>query len=269
MNFAIIGGTHGNELVGIEVMRGLERKVPIGSIHQYKTFLGNPKAYELKRRYVDSDLNRSFGKNGKALGYEVDRSKDLQTQIVGKFDFLLDLHTTTSDMGLTVILNCDDELSLKAACYLQKKMPEIKIIKSAVLNDQCPYTNAMVTSGLTVEVGAVANNVIKAHLVASVYEMVCLLLRWDFCDELEFSEVKYYQTLDNLHFPDEGHWMIHPNVDDHAFKAIKPGDSLFVNIEGEQLKYTGEQVVYPFFINEAAYQESNIAMSLSSLEKGL
>lgn len=121
MNFAILGGTHGNEPVGIKVINGLNSTDTKNFVHDFKTFLANPKAYELGKRYVDSDLNRAFGKSGSSKGYEKKRSEELKGLIDGKFDFILDLHTTTSNMGLTVILTRLDEISLKAACFLKKK----------------------------------------------------------------------------------------------------------------------------------------------------
>ena len=64
MKIALVGGTHGNEPVGIEVMKYFKETSETFE-NQFKCFWGNPKAYELKRRYVDFDLNRSFGKNTK------------------------------------------------------------------------------------------------------------------------------------------------------------------------------------------------------------
>lgn len=264
MKFAILGGTHGNELVGIEVMNLLKKSKPIGCQHDYDTFLANPKATELQRRFVDSDLNRCFGLTGVSRGYEAQRSQELKNMIVGSYDFLLDLHTTTTHMGLTLILNNNDETSIKAACYLQEKIPEIKIITTLNYNEKCPYTNAMVKSGLTVEVGGVAHNVIRAELVFSIYKMVEILLSWDFQDDIDFTHREYYQVFKNIEFPIDEHFYIHPELENRQpFEPLIKGDPLFININNEVILYTEEQVIYPFFINEAAYQNEKIAMSVS------
>jgi succinylglutamate desuccinylase len=269
MNIAIIGGTHGNETVGIEVMKAFEKSKPEGCLHEFKTFLGNPLAFERGVRFVNSDLNRSFGKTGKSIGYEAGRTTVLQKEIIGNFDYLLDLHTTTSNMGLTLLLNCNDKISLQSACYLKEKFPSIKLIMSDVLNEDCYFTNAMVKSGLTIEVGAVANNVVNTRLLLDVYKMVEEVLCWDFSKEYDFSNIEYYQTHERLYYPKEDGWFIHPDLEDAAFKPINKGDPLFLNINGETVNYDKDQVVYPFFINEAAYQKDRIAMEFSILSKGL
>ena len=64
MKIAVVGGTHGNEPVGIEVIRHLDRKPPTNPKNEFDTFWANPGAYEAQRRFVDCDLNRTFGKNG-------------------------------------------------------------------------------------------------------------------------------------------------------------------------------------------------------------
>ena len=263
MKIAIIGGTHGNEFVGIEVMKNFKKIHYAHSIHDYECFLGNPRAYEQKKRFVDSDLNRSFGVNGKSQGYETQRSEELTQLISGKFEFLIDLHTTTSNMGLTIILSRNDELSQKAACYLQDIFPEIKLITTSFVNEDCPFTSILAPSGITIEVGPVANNVINAALVMSVHSMVEKLLKWDFKSEINLENREIYKTINNLFYPKEGQWMIHPNLEDAAFKKLKPKDPIFINIKGEEKLYEAKFPVFPFFINEAAYQDDQIAMSLS------
>lgn len=58
---AVCGGTHGNEMSGVYMLRELkkqsvERAGPASLI----TVLSNPRAVESCRRYVDKDLNRCF-----------------------------------------------------------------------------------------------------------------------------------------------------------------------------------------------------------------
>ncbi|MCO4793787.1 MAG: aspartoacylase [Bacteriovoracaceae bacterium] len=258
MNFAIIGGTHGNEPVGIEVIRDLEQKGPSLYTHEFKTFVGNPKAFEIGKRYVNSDLNRAFGELGNSSGNESKRSEELDKEIRGKFDFLMDLHTTTSNMGITIILTHLDETTIKAACYLKEKNPELVIIVSSRAGTDCPYTTNMAPSALTVEVGPVANNVVKADLVFSSRKLVTDLLDFDFKKSYNLSQINCFHTQGILSYP-EGKWMVHPEVDGHDFREVKNGDSLFININGDIVRHEGESI-FPLFINEAAYQENNTAM---------
>ena len=97
MRVAVVGGTHGNEPVGIEVIQHLERRPPEDAMHSFETFWANPKAFELGRRFVDSDLNRTFGKNGRGEGYEIERSKELTDKIL---DALISSWTYTQQLPI-------------------------------------------------------------------------------------------------------------------------------------------------------------------------
>ena len=63
-NVAIVGGTHGNELTGPHLLRRWEQfpEEVTRSSFMTRLFLGNPKAFEENRRFIDDDLNRSFGR---------------------------------------------------------------------------------------------------------------------------------------------------------------------------------------------------------------
>ena len=61
--------------------------------------------------------------------------------------------------------------------------------------------------------------------------------------------------------------MIHPDLLGRDFAALKKGDKLFRTFDGKDILYEGEadgrDIVYPIFINEPAYYEKDIAMSLT------
>lgn len=268
MNIAIVGGTHGNEPVGLEVINALKNKRPEACIHKYETFQGNPKAFEMEKRFVDCDLNRAFGKNGIRKGYEKQRAEQLEAQIKGHFDLCLDIHTTTTNMGMTLILNNTHELTQRACAYLKSQFTDIKLIEEDILDEECNHLNRLSPAGITIEVGPVANNVIRGDFVSKIYEMIKSLLAWDFSPEgICLEEVEYYKVFKTLYYPEESGWYIHESIENHDFKEIHPGDILFINLEGDTIKYEGESA-YPFFINEAAYLKNKSAMVLSKKLKG-
>lgn len=57
---AVCGGTHGNELSGVylvrELLKAKKEEEPISA----KLVLSNPRAMQQCRRYIDTDLNRCF-----------------------------------------------------------------------------------------------------------------------------------------------------------------------------------------------------------------
>jgi aspartoacylase len=57
--------------------------------------------------------------------------------------------------------------------------------------------------------------------------------------------------------------MVHRQVQDRDYQPIEPGQPLFAMFDGTVQTYQGDVVVYPTFINEAAYYDNNLAMSLN------
>lgn len=95
MKVLVLGGMHGNEELGIKLVRRL-KKYPINNV---EAVIANPKAVTTKTRFVESDLNRSFGTEF-AGTYESDRAIVLKEYAI-KFDIVLDFHNT-----LTANNNC-------------------------------------------------------------------------------------------------------------------------------------------------------------------
>ncbi len=266
MNIAIFGGTHGNEPLGIEVIKTLEKNGPHQTNHSFQTFLGNPKAYELQKRFVDCDLNRCFGVNGRSHGYEQKRSQELVQQVAGKFDFVVDIHTTTSNMGMTIILTQTDERTRKVAAFLKKKYPKLILIETIKTDEECCYICNMAPSGFIFEFGAVANNVIRFDHFKIVYNMVLDILNFNETDEIDLSQVEYFKSYEDIKFPDG--YYIHPEREGNDFMPVAPGQPLFINFSGEVLNHEGDETIYPMFINEAAYQNERLAMTLSRKKIG-
>lgn len=268
MKIAIVGGTHGNEPVGVEVIKAL-RKQKIKSSHEYKTFIGNPEALKFQKRFIDSDLNRAFGKNGKPTGYEKKRSLELKKEIKGKFDLIIDLHTTTTNMGLSLILNNTNPITQKACCYLKSQLPEIKLIEEEDLDEDCTHLGSLAPARVTIEVGPVANNVVSGDLVLKTHKMVTDLLNWDFKEDFDYSKFEVFKMKDVIHYPKEEGWFIHPSIENKDFSPLNPGSPIFININGDEKTFEGAKTLYPFFINEAAYLESGLAMILGEKRNGI
>jgi hypothetical protein len=87
MRVLVIGGMHGNEPLGIELVDRLTN-TPISGV---KAVLANPAARQAGTRFTGSDLNRSFP--GADDSYERIRAKEL-LQLCSQFDLVLDFHNT-------------------------------------------------------------------------------------------------------------------------------------------------------------------------------
>lgn len=100
----IIYCLHGDEIVTEEIAKQLNKDYGI------KIILGNPKARKKEVRFIESDLNRSFGKTGT---YEAERALALSEELKQiNDDLTIDLHTTTANMPPIGIITSEEQLSL-------------------------------------------------------------------------------------------------------------------------------------------------------------
>lgn len=107
---AIFAGIHGNEPIGVQVLKILVQKInPIaGKIY---LIYGNPKAIKKKIRYNDTDLNRSFYGLIRKNSYETKRAICLK-KILNNCDALLDIHSYRYSTGKPFVICEKDSFDL-------------------------------------------------------------------------------------------------------------------------------------------------------------
>lgn len=115
MKILLIIATHGNEKIGLKVVREMEKL----HIDNLAVQIGNEEALKLNKRYIDQDLNRSFlgKKNG---NYEERRAFKL-TPAIKSSDLVIDVHSTTSDTKDTLIVSKLDKETLECVKSIQPK----------------------------------------------------------------------------------------------------------------------------------------------------
>ena len=276
---AIVGGTHGNELTGIYLVKKFDRAPELigRSTFETITLLANPKACEIGRRYLDIDLNRCFRKqdleNPHLSSYEAQRAKEIDGILSSKNTHLpnviIDLHSTTSNMGLTFILASHHPFNLQLAAYLTSLYPHLKLLASTTNNPDSPVLRSLSELGGTLEVGPVPQGVLDASLFQQTEQVLGTIL-----DGVEAynqgtmpaakNPLTVYHTIGAIDYPrnekKEIEAMIHPHLQSRDYQALNPGDPMFLTFEGESVLYEGKSTVYPIFLNEAAYYEKGIAM---------
>jgi len=280
---AVIGGTHGNEFSGIYLLRKWQQNPPLVTRDSFttQTVFANPKAFEENKRYLDCDLNRQFSlddlSNLELANYEQSRAKAINLQIGpkgnAKTDFIIDLHNTTSNMGPTLILLQSDAFNRKMGAYVKSKMAEAVV----VLEDQSTveehyFLSSITKQGVIVEVGPQSQSVLRQDVLDWMEEMTQHILDYvelhntDSLPALpaSYEAFKYEETL-KLPEDDNGEriGMVHRNVQDADFKPIRSGDPVFTLFDGKEICWIGDYEAYPHFINEAAYYDNNLAMSLA------
>lgn len=277
----IVSGTHGNELNPVWAVKKFRNLINTSPKSKSLEFtLGNPKAFEKGLRYIDVDLNRSFNlvKNASNYNfYEINRSEYLISEYGSQGNkscpIVIDLHTTTSCMGTSIVMYGRRQKDFCLAAILQAKFG-LPIYLHEKDTNQTGFLVEAWPCGLVIEIGQVAQN----HYDSEITERFLIILDFlgDLIGNLEKdrinlpSEMSLYVHQNSIDYPrnknSEINALIHPLRINNDWIRIEEGDPLFLNISNETITYKGKEKIYPLFIGEAAYREKNIAMSFTKKE---
>lgn len=278
----LVGGTHGNELTGVYLVKKFQQfpdllKRPTIEI---TTLLANPKAVEFNQRYIDRDLNRCFAEEDLAnldlTGYENKLAKEISAHLgpkdKPKVDMIIDLHSTTANMGLTILPSSKHPFNLQLAAYLSALNPSVRICFGEYYGRNSPLLRSLAPLGCTIEVGSVPQGVLDSYLFAETEILIHAIL--DYVDAYNQgqpldtpSSLDVYQAVGSVDYPrtsrGELQAAIHPQLQFKDYQPLHPSEPIFLSFTGEVVCYQGESTVFPVFINESAYYEKHIAMVLT------
>lgn len=279
---AIVGGVHGNELTGIYLVKKFEQFPQLIQRKNFETFtlLGNPQAFEVGRRYIDQDLNRCFHSQSlhdqTLSSYEKSRAKTIYQQLKppnkSPVDLIIDLHSTTANMGLTLILGNTHPFNLQLAAYLSSINSLVRVYNGTQYGQENAVLRSLCELSFSIEIGPVAQGVLDAAFFNKTEELIYVIL--DYLENYNQgktpqinSELTLYQYVGIIDYPrnekGEIQGMIHPQLQSKDYEALNPGEPIFLTFDNQVITYQGESTVYPIFINEAAYYEKGIAMCLT------
>ena len=129
--------------------------------------------------------------------------------------------------------------------------------------------------GLVIEVGPVPQGVRRHDIVQqtqlalqAVFQAIADVL----CGAARYPrQLVVHRHLRSLDLPrdqaGEAAALVHPQLQDRDWIPLRSGDPLFITAQGETLGFEGPDGAIPVFINEAAYAEKAIALSLTSREE--
>ena len=284
----VVGGTHGNERNApwlLEFWRSQPQDLASQGLG-LALVLGNPGAHAANRRYLERDLNRSFHPalwDGASSGQaELVRARELVDQFgpagLEPCSVVLDLHSTTSSMGncLVVYGRRPADLALAAGIQAQLGLPvylhEADRAQTGFLVERWPC-------GLVIEVGPVPQGVLQSQICRQTQLAVeaALAVLADAADGVLRlpKQLGVHRHLASVDLPRHGDGSpagcIHPQRHGRDWQPMGPGEELFMDASGQTLAYgppagLEHEVVWPVFINEAAYGEKGIALSLTRRE---
>ncbi|MEB3166594.1 MAG: aspartoacylase [Cyanobacteriota bacterium] len=284
----VVAGTHGNERNGPWLLEGWRRRP--GALERFGLALelveGNPAALRANRRYIDRDLNRSFEPSLLAdpsrRELEILRARELLA-LHGPLgeapcSVVIDLHSTTAAMGNCLVVYGRRPADLALAAALQQRLG-LPIYLHEADPDQTGYLVERWPCGLVVEVGPVPQGVVQAAICRSTQlavEAVLAVLADARRGQLPQPPVLVvHRHLGSLDLPrqDDGSpaAMVHPLRQNRDWQPIVAGDPLFLGSDGQVHGYAPPPgvpagPVWPVFVNEAAYGEKGIALSLTRRE---
>ena len=283
----VVAGTHGNESNGVHLLerwrQAPERLARAGVAVVLST--GNPAAIAAGRRYVDRDLNRAFLpallEDPSHQELEVRRARELLAawgpRGTNPCAVALDLHSTTAAMGNSLVVYGRRPADLALAAGLQGRLG-----LPVYLHEKDPSERGYLVEqwpcGLVIEVGPVPQGVVNPAICrqSQLALETALALLAEARDRVLWlpERLVVHRHLRSLDRPREAHGqalaVVHPRLQDRDWRPLRPGDPLFLDADGVTLPWQpgpgDPPVVWPVFINEAAYEEKGIALSLTQRE---
>ena len=284
----VVGGTHGNERNAPWLLE-FWRSKPQGLESQglgLALVLGNPEAHAANRRYLERDLNRSFDPTLLAEASPGQAELVRARELVDRFgpaglepcSVALDLHSTTSGMGNSLVVYGRRPADLALAAGIQSQLG-LPIYLHEADGAQTGFLVERWPCGLVIEVGPVPQGVLQSQIcrqtqlaveaalavLAEAAEGVLRLPR----------QLVVHRHVRSVDLPRHGDGSpaacIHPERHGRDWQPMGPGEALFMDAGGQTLAYGPPagleyEVVWPVFINEAAYGEKGIALSLTRRE---
>ena len=157
MKIALVCCLHGNEKYGLEVAKRFPN-IPF--------FIGNKKAREENRRFIDSDMNRSFPGKGKG-NYEEREAKKLLER-VKDFDYVIDLHSTSEPCPLFCIVTKPSKEKIDFA----RKLGVNKIV---IMNENFAKGNSLIDftkCGVSLEIGPEGNSEVIGEVCSKIRNLL-------------------------------------------------------------------------------------------------
>jgi aspartoacylase len=276
---AIAGGVHGNELTGIHLIKEIQNNPQWVNRSTFQSiyFLGNPQAIAAGKRYVETDLNRCFLpeelNNPDLTSYEQLRAKEIADFITTeKVNFIVDVHSTTAEMGMTIILNNDHLFLRQLAAYLTYYYPSIKFLRYSPVQP-LPYLRSLCPLGLTIEVGSIPHNKFNQTLFEQTKIILAHIL--DYIDAFNqnlpvpmVSSVNLYEQVRVLDYPRDGNQQVIGKISPYIqnYQLIEANKPIFTNLNENNIELDSDMTYYPVFLAEESYIEKGIAMGLTVLK---
>ncbi len=302
----VLGGIHGNERTGVHAVqhvRNQPEQFQCGSVEVVEGFYGNPRAIQRNVRYLDRDLNRCFfyeygapltetqiqARVAGTREYEMGRALSLRSDIGALSEpvpFLIDLHTTTANMGMSLIVGDEDPWTLHFCSRLAERVPNARIVSDGPSAGFPGTTASLARRQLTLEVGPLAQGTLDVRaleqMISAIQAAVQVVDELNREPEIATSmnglEVALYRWLPfSLDYPRDADSVpsvsLHPDFNGSDFRLLTLETPIFQGFDGKELRLQDAAGVphellqflaeggraCPMFVGESAYVEKGLA----------
>ncbi|MBF0431443.1 MAG: aspartoacylase [Fibrobacteria bacterium] len=295
----IMGGTHGNERVGVHALQYILThtfEFAKGSVNDIYPLFGNPPAIRRNSRYIETDLNRCFTYDyanprlsceddcflESRRAFEIRNELGANTQPV---DFLIDMHTTTSNMGNCLIIADIEPWTLALCRRVAAQVMGCRIVYDPCSREEDKNSSSLAVNSITLEMGPFQQGVADSqgiHTALSIVKVIISVLdelNGKSQDELKSPEgIPIFQTLPfSVDYPrDENKFntcFIHEKFMHQDYVPLQSASLLFRSYDGGEVRCSdtsviGEALLHninrgeelsAIFVGESAYVEKGIA----------
>lgn len=230
--------THGDETIGYKVVEQI-KKIKVKQGHNIIVNIANPKAFKIKKRFIDQDLNRSFP--GDINGnYEQKIAAKLLPKI-REVDLVLDIHSTTSDLKDALIVT---KLDIKTKEYVRVIKPKF-LLHMKVTKDNALISNAKV--GIGFEYGNDKDKKVLKKTVEDIKKILAYLEIINYKNKnSNKNNTKYFEI--NKMVPKPNGYILLKNIKN--YKIIKKGEIFAKN---KEKCIRAKKDFYPILFGEKNY----------------
>lgn len=241
--------THGDERVGLKVVKEVE-KLNIDK-NTLVIHVANEKAFQLRKRFIDQDLNRSFP--GKKDGNYEEKLAYKISPIIKSADIVIDIHSTKSELKDTVIVTKLDEATKKC---IKSIRPKYVLVMNAT-KDKALISQAKI--GFAFEYGKNNDLATLKKVVTDIKKLFYYIGLIDIKPSRSKKITQYFDVISEVARP-RGFKLLKKTIN---YKLVHKGEAFATN--GKNLLVAKESF-YPILFGEKNYK--NIFGFKGKTEKG-
>ena len=236
MKILLTIGTHGDEHIGLPVAQKIQAlNIPREVLHVH---IANPKAFQLQKRFIETDLNRSFP--GKKLGKYEERLAHKLSPAIKSADVVIDIHSTTSDLKDAVIVT---KLDAETRACIEAIQPKYALLMSAT-KDNALISQAKV--GIAFEYGHDTNKEVIEKITTGLIRLLSHLGVVNIKSTRRRHTTTYFDVINSVERP-EG-YVLCKGIEN--YKKVKANEPYATN--GQKYLYATESF-YPILFGEKKY----------------